>query len=355
MGKTRVAFIGTGNIFEMHIAAYKLMDNVEIVALCDIVEERVKQKAIKHGIDVSKAYTDMYKMFEENVIDAVNVCTPNFEHARCTIAALRAGCNVICEKPMAINVKEAEEMTAEAKKSGKLLMLGFVCRHDNNCNITKQFINEGYFGDIYYGKMKYLRRNGNPGGWFADKNLSGGGPMIDLGVHYIDLMRYIMGNPKPESVYCVMNSSIGCKYDPTLIPGYISADNNGVVESNVEDMATAIIRFEGGKSILVETSFVMNISEDECGVEVFGTKAGAKIVPNYEMYIRPSGYTANMEMKSKMNIDNLTMFKKEMTNFIDAINGDCECIAPAQDGVEIMKILCAAYKSAETGHEVIID
>ena len=114
----------------------------------------------------------------------------------------------MCEKPMAMNATEAEAMLEAAKKNGKLLMLGFVTRYSNEARIAKDFIDKGYLGEIYYSKATYMRRNGNPGGWFCDKSRSGGGPIIDIGVHPLDLTRYLMGNPKPVSVYAVMSDKL---------------------------------------------------------------------------------------------------------------------------------------------------
>ena len=185
--KIKVAIIGVGNIAESHIQGYLKNPDVELYAFCDIREERLQQMGEKYGI--TRLYTDKDVMLAElPEIDAVSVCTWNSAHAPCTIAALKAGKNVLCEKPMATSAAEAREMLAAAKESGKLLMIGFVRRYGNDCTILKDFVDNGYFGDIYYTKATYLRRNGSPGGWFGDKNFSAGGPLIDLGVHVTDLL-----------------------------------------------------------------------------------------------------------------------------------------------------------------------
>ncbi|MBO4548143.1 MAG: Gfo/Idh/MocA family oxidoreductase [Abditibacteriota bacterium] len=186
--KLKVAIVGAGGISEVHIAGYKALDNVELYALCDINEERLREKGARHG--VTRLFTDEAEMLKAlPEIDAVSVTTWNSQHAPCTIMALEAGKHVICEKPMAMNAKEAAAMEAAAKKAGKLLMIGFVRRFGNDCAVLKDFIDSGDFGEIYYAKANYTRRNGCPGGWFGDKSRSGGGPLIDLGVHVIDLVR----------------------------------------------------------------------------------------------------------------------------------------------------------------------
>ena len=199
MEKIKVGIIGVGNIAVEHIQGYLQNPNAELYAFCDINEKRLTEMGEKYG--VTRLYTDKDEMLKLEELDAVSVCTWNSAHAPCTIAALRAGKHVLCEKPMALSAKEAEEMKREAEKNGKLLMIGFVRRFGNDCKIMQDFIEKDFMGDLYYAKATYLRRNGNPGGWFGDKARSGGGPLIDLGVHVIDLVRYLSGNPKAVSVY----------------------------------------------------------------------------------------------------------------------------------------------------------
>ncbi|MBO4548882.1 MAG: Gfo/Idh/MocA family oxidoreductase, partial [Abditibacteriota bacterium] len=187
--KTKVAIIGVGGISEVHIAGYKANPDVELYAFCDINEKRLKEKGAKHGI--TRLYTDEAEMLKAlPEIGAVSVCTWNAAHAPCAIMALNAGKHVLCEKPMALNAKQAEEMKAAAEKNGKVLMIGFMRRFGTNMRVLKDFVDAGDFGDIYYAKARYIRRNGAPGGWFGDKSRSGGGPLIDLGVHIIDMVRY---------------------------------------------------------------------------------------------------------------------------------------------------------------------
>ena len=179
MSKLKIAVIGVGNISESHIGGYLKNENVELYAFCDINEQTLKAKGKKYGI--TRLYTSLDEMLSDlPEIDAVSVCTWNVAHAECTIKALGAGKHVLCEKPMAMNADEATAMIEASKKSGKKLMIGFVRRFGNDAAIATDFINGGSLGDIYYAKATYLRRNGCPGGWFADKRYSGGGPLIDL-------------------------------------------------------------------------------------------------------------------------------------------------------------------------------
>lgn len=346
--------IGVGNIAETHLLAYRKNPEVEVVAFCDINPTRLACMGEKYG--VSKLYTDMHEMFAQvPEIDAVSVCTWNSAHAPCTIAALKAGKHVLCEKPMALNAAEAQEMADTAKACGKLLMIGFVRRHGNDCRIVRQFVDSGYFGELYYAKATYLRRNGNPGGWFGDRSRSGGGPLIDLGVHVIDLTRYILGNPRPVSVYGATFTKLGNR------PGICSRKNyrsSGAGENDicdVEDLATAMIRYDNGAVLSIEAAFALNLKQDEGKIELFGTKGGAKLDPELELYGEANGYMTDMTLSSVETALSFNgLFENEIDHYIDCINGRCSCIAPAEDGVTLMKILDAVYESARTGHEVII-
>lgn len=194
----RVGVIGVGAISEMHIKPYIKNEEVELIALCDIHEERLAAKGQLYGI--SQLYTNYQELLNNPDIDAVSICTWNNTHAEIAVAALEAGKHILVEKPLSMTVDEAIKVQTAAEMSGKTAQVGFVRRHATNVEILKTFIDNGELGDIYYAKASYLRRLGNPGGWFSDITKSGGGPLIDLGVHVIDIMWYLMGKPRPVSV-----------------------------------------------------------------------------------------------------------------------------------------------------------
>ena len=351
--KLKIAVIGTGNISESHINGYLKNPNVELYAFCDIRENRLKEMGEKYG--VTRLYTDKDVMLKElPEIDAVSVCTWNNQHAPCTIAALNAGKHVLCEKPMATNAAEALEMKAAAEKAGKLLMIGFVRRYGNDCAILKDFIGADYFGDIYYAKATYLRRNGSPGGWFGDKNYSAGGPLIDLGVHVIDLTRYLLGNPKPVSVYGATFHKLGDRRELKDKKGYTASSATGKEEFNVEDLATAMIRYDNGSVVSIEASFSLNIKHDEGKIQLFGTKAGAMLNPELEMYSTVNGYMADVNLCAPTALSFDGLFENEINHYVDCVLNGTACKSPAEDGVTLMKILDAIYESARTGHEVVI-
>ncbi len=349
--KFRIGLIGCGSIGHCHSSAYKnLQDRVELVACCDLIEERANNFVNRYGY--GKAYTDMYKMMEECELDAVSVCTWNSAHKDCTVAALRGGANVLCEKPMAMNTAEAEEMKAEADAAGRLLMIGFVRRHGNDAATALDFIEKDYLGEIYHMKASYIRRVGFPGNWFGDKAYSGGGPLIDLGVHIIDLCRYLAGNPKPVTVYGVTFDKLGPKDN---IRGNVAAwqaeSTIPKPKFNVEDMAIATIRFDNGTVLSAEASFSLNVKEDYQKIELFGTKAGLNLSP-FTLYTDCNDMLADITIHG--NVGTGDFFTAEARNFIDAIEGKAKCKAPAEDGVELMRIFDAIYESARTGKSVDI-
>lgn len=352
MSKIKVGVIGVGNISNEHIQAYLRNPDVELYAFCDINEDQLNKMGDKYG--VSRRFTDMNDMLALPEIDAVSVCTWNAAHAPCTIAALNAGKHVLCEKPMSISKAYAEEMKAAAERNGKLLMIGFVRRFGNDCAILQDFINNDYFGELYYAKATYLRRKGNPGGWFGNKALSGGGPLIDLGVHVIDLVRYLMGKPKAISVYGATFQKLGDRRNIKEKVDYASTGKSDNDICNVEDLATGMIRFDNGAVLHIEASFSLNIKGPESKIELFGTKAGAKLDPELELYSEENGYMTNVTLTAPTALSFDNLFKNEIDHFVSCVKGETECLAPAEDGVELMAILDALYESARTGHEVVL-
>ncbi len=353
MSKIKVAIIGVGGIANMHIKSYQADDRCEVYAICDINPARLELMGKKYGI--ARRYTDKDQMLAElPEIDVVSVCTWNSAHAECTIAALNAGKHVLCEKPMAMNAAEAKAMAEAAEKNNRLLMIGFVRRHAKNTDVVTRFTEAGDIGELYYAKASYLRRAGAPGGWFGDKSRSGGGPMIDLGVHVIDLARYLAGGPKPVSAYAATFHKLGDRRNISKEGEYQSA-TTGEVVFDVEDMATALIRFEGGFTIAVETSFSLNINEDIATVQLFGTKAGVALDPELALYTEQNGFLTNVTLPRFKTSDFADMFGREIRHFLDCVIDNVPCKAPAEDGIVLMKILDAIYKSAETGHEALIE
>lgn len=345
MEKTRVAIIGTGGIAGAHMVGYKsLPDTVEVVAGCDIDEEKLNKFCDTHGIP--GRYTDFNEMLAKEKIDAVSVTTWNSVHASATIAALKAGCDVICEKPMAMNTKEALEMERVAKETGRLLQIGFVLRFGGDCQCLKDFIDSGKAGELKLARVGYERRNGCPGGWFGDVRYSGGGPLIDLGVHVMDLARYLAGRPKPVAVTGMVGYNAYAQDVPSTD---WTIDTTGKFEHNCEDYACAFVRFDSGFVMEVSTSFNLYDGSPRNGVKLYGTKAGI-INGNPPKFFSQQ---EDGEIPAEA-YDFNHLFENEIAHFIDCVRNGTECIAPAHDGVVLMQIIDAIYESARIGKEVTI-
>lgn len=350
MGKIKVGIIGTGGISHFHMRGYKGIPDVDVVAVCDIDENKVKAYAAQYN--VPKYYTDYNEMMANEQLDAVSVTTWNAAHKGAAIAALNGGANVICEKPMAMNSQEAEEMLEAAKRNGKLLMIGFVRRFGNDADILKTFINAGDMGDIYFAKASYLRRNGCPGGWFSDKEYSGGGPLIDLGVHVMDLVRYLSGNPLPVAAYGVTYS--GLRKSNVAEGQSWKIESAKTFENNVEDMATGFVKFDNGLTLYIEASFNLHLKHDIGNIELFGTKAGAKIDPQIEFFTDMNGKLVDIKPAGDTSLSFNGLFENEIAHFVDCVRTGKPCRSPGEDGVVLMKIIDALYESARTNSEVKI-
>lgn len=353
MKKIKIAMVGVGGIADVHLGAYVKNERVEICAFCDINPDRLRYMGEKYGI--TRLYTDERTMLDEMPeIEAVDVCTWNSAHAPCSIMALEAGKHVMCEKPMAMNVEEANAMKAAAEKAGKVLMIGFVRRFGRDCRIVTDLIESGTMGEIYYAKTQNIRRNGNPGGWFGDKARSGGGPLIDLGVHSIDLVRYLMGNPRAVSVYGATYAKLGNRPSIKTPKAYVSSTVTERDICDCEDLASVMVRFDNGATLFVEMSYSLNTGREENSIQLFGTKAGVRMAEALTLYSETNGFLSDTTLQGQTGLNILDAFDEETSHFVACCLDGVPCLNPAEDGVELMKILCAAYRSAEIGHEVTL-
>lgn len=348
----KVGVIGGGSISEFHIKPYSQNEAVELMALCDSNEERLAKAGENYG--VNNLYLDYKEMLQNPEIEAVSICTWNNTHAEIAIAALDAGKNVLVEKPLSMTVEEALAVEEAVKRSGKILQIGFVRRHGNNTKLLKQFIDQDELGEIYYAKATCLRRLGNPGGWFSNKAKSGGGPLIDLGVHMIDICWYMMGKPKPVSVSGNTYSKLGNRSNIKNLSFYKAADYDASL-NDVEDLANALIRFENGASLFVDVSFTLQAKEDELYVKLFGDKGGAEIEPELVLVTEKNDTILNVTPQ----VDSLSFnfeeaFNNEINHFVECCIEGKEPLAPVEDGVLVMKMLSAIYESARTNKEVYL-
>ncbi len=358
MAKIKIGIIGVGGISESHIRGYLKNPDVELYAFCDIDEQRLWQKGEKYG--VSRLFTKVEDLVALPELDGVSVCVWNCNHYACTMAALKAGKHVLCEKPLAMNAAQAQEMKELAQKQGKLLMVGFVLRFSKQVEKLKRMVEDGFFGDIYYTKAVYLRQNGNPGGWYCDKSRSGGGCIIDLGVHVIDEVRYLMGNPRPISVYATLGKMLDrTPYTHDIAYRSADADPDGNEVNDVEDFGHATIRFDNGSILVLETAYSLNTPDVCIGsynggvIEIYGNRGGA--ITNPLRFLSDRDGQLQKILPSDLQdeaFDNV--FQRELAHFVDCIQNGTPCRNSAEDGVTVMQILDAIYQSGTTGHEVLL-
>ncbi|MEO6996803.1 MAG: Gfo/Idh/MocA family oxidoreductase [Terracoccus sp.] len=352
MSRLGIGVIGAGNISAMHLRAYAANHHVELVAIHDLNLARAQERAQRFGVD--RVYPALQELLADPAVDAVSICTWNNSHADLAIASLEAGKNVLLEKPLSKTVAEAEAIAAAVERTGKRLQVGFVRRFSANAKLLRQFIDAGDLGEIYYAKASNIRRIGNPGGWFADLERAGGGPLIDIGVHVLDLCWYMMGSPKAVTVSGNTYRRLGNRANITNLGRYKATDYDPD-KSDVEDLANALIRFENGASLYLETSYSLHAPEDQLLVAVYGEKGGAELEPS----LRLATESCNTLLNVAPQVDLLTFnfdegFQNEIDHFVSLCLGEAEEVAPVAHGVEVMRMLSAIYESAALGGEVAL-
>ena len=273
MKKLKVGIVGIGGMGRYtHIPAYSVMDDVTVTAACDINPSKLDIPELK-GI---KTYVDYKEMIDKADIDAIDICTPNYLHSPIAVYALNHGKHVFCEKPDAVSLAERKKMTEAERKSGKVLMVMRNNRHVPTSEYLKQLVDSGEAGGFYTGRCGWIRRRGIPGkgGWFTTREQSGGGPLIDLGVHMLDLAIYLMGSPKAVAVS-------GNTYRKFADAADISDSEHSAFGEkvdggtfDVEDLATGYVRFENGATLQLEFSWASNIEKEKRFVELRGDKCG---------------------------------------------------------------------------------
>lgn len=353
----RVAMIGTGWAGETALKHFRTQPNVEVVALADTVETRLN--ALGHTYGITHLYTDYEELLaQEQDLDAVSIAAPNFMHAPIVLAALRRGVHVLCEKPLARTSEEAATLVEAAREAKRILQVVFNHRERGDVQLLKQYIDEGNLGNIYYAKAYWMRRRGVPGAhsWFVNKELAGGGPLIDLGVHVLDMALFLLNEPSTVSVSASTYSELGRRglgIDTNSIK--FGTDNH----FNVEDLATAFIRLQNGTTLLLETSWATHSSaQDDYGVVLYGTEGGAEIrVVNYttentlRIYTNIIGQPATIQPA----VPPSTFHKAVIEEFIRRITSGDWSQYDGSDGLRRARIIDACYASALEGREVLLN
>lgn len=346
MKTVNIGVIGAGGIAKnAHLPAYKACEQANVVAIADVNEVALEESKTK--FEIPNAFADYHDLLAMEDIDAVSICTPNFLHKDPAIAAMRAGKHVLCEKPLAMNAAEGEEIVAVSRETGKQCMVGFVSRFGADAQTLKRFIDAGELGDIYYGRAQYLRRRGIPGwGVFGQKEKQGGGGLIDIGVHALDLALWLMGYPKPVSVSGLSVAKFGTREGVVGLMGQWD-----VSTFTVEDFGAGFIRFENGAVLLLESSFCLNMKPASMRqIELFGDMGGATIEP-VAIYSEKHGVLTDL---SPVHVPPTKGFELEIAAFVEAVANGTPVPIPAENGVVVAKIIDAIYESSELGREVRI-
>lgn len=343
MDRVRVGVVGLG-MGRNHITGFKSHPHADVVAICDTDEQRLRELGDQHGIP--GRYTSFEEMLHREHLDIVSVTTPNVFHMPQTVAALKAGCHVLCEKPMAMNAHEARIMLSTARAVGKRLMINFSYRFTEQSWALKQQVDAGVLGDIYFARTVWHRRRGMPGfgGWFGQKAMAGGGPLIDLGVHRLDLALWLMGYPKPVWV-------MGSTYNH--IATEIARREGKAFD--VEDLAVGMVKFANGATLIVEASWAANIKERELmETRLLGTKGGLvqhNVNEGYsfeaELYLERDGCQFDMRLHPPV-----PAVKSAMYHFVESILTNTPHIATGEEGLIVMELLDAMYASATEGRPI---
>ncbi len=347
--RVRVAIIGCGGISETHIAAMRQIPEFDLVGGCDIKPERLELMKSKYGM--TAVYEKWDDLLAQVKPDAILVCTPNGVHAPAAIAALNAGCHVLTEKPMAMTPAECKAMIAAAKANKRKLVVGFQFRYHPTSQMLVRAREAGEFGDVMFVKCQALRRRGIPNwGVFGQKELQGGGPMIDIGVHVIEMAHYVMGSPRPVAASGNCWTFMGNKPSETL-----SAWPNWDWKTyTVEDMAIGQIRFETGAIMQIEASFCAHIKEDVWNFTMMGSKGGANWDPP-GIFSDRAGTMVNTVPSYLPKADFGELFVRKLRNFAEGVLYNKPLEAPGEAGYAVQKILDGVYRSAAAGQEVTID
>lgn len=345
----RVGFIGCGGIAQTHIGYLKKIPGVQIVAGADIRPVALDHMHKAHGVAEDHLFEDYAKMLATvgKDIDAISVCTPNGVHAPAAIAAANAGKDILCEKPIAMNPVEAQAMADAVKKNGVKFVMGFQHRYEPRSKYVRDLIESGALGKILYVRAQALRRRGIPNwGVFGRKELQGGGPMIDIGVHILDTAHSLIGNPAP--VTATGNTWTWHGNQPSDVKS--SWPNWDWKTYTVEDLAVGMVRFANGTMLTLESSFVSHIPEDVFDIQIFGEKGGV-VWSTSETF---TDYQTYMINATPAFIPQWDMWEYKIRHFVEVVRDGRTNECPVEHGVMVQKMLSGIYKSAEVGREVEI-
>lgn len=350
--RIKVGIIGLGAIGSVHADAYAAnAGEAELTAVCDVQPERVAAIGGKYNV---AGRFDTYRELLRSDVQAVSVCVGNTLHREVAVAALQAGKHVLLEKPMAMNARQAADIVAASRRSRRTLQIGMVTRQAGEARLVRRMIADGAFGAIYHMRAVMIRRRGIPGmgGWFTNKAQSGGGPLIDIGVHWFDIAMHVSGLWRPTSVSAMTYANFtrdmrAYKY-VSMWAGPPRFD--GVCD--VEDYATGLVRFGRKATMSFEIAWAANLAEQSY-VDILGEKAGVRLLDNAPLRILTETST-NVADLSPLVPDAGNRFHAQARAFLAACRGECPPAATGAEGLVNMRLIDAVYRSAKAGREVAV-
>lgn len=346
----KVAVIGCGTIANaQHIPAYMKSDTAEIKYFCDIIPERAVEAVKKYGCGI--AVVDYHEVLADPEVEAISVCTPNKMHSKITIAALKSGKNVLCEKPAARILSEALEMQQAQHETGKVLNIGVVNRFDTNVNKIKELIQQGKLGEVYSVYISFRSHRSIPGlgGAFTTSAIAGGGVLIDWGVHFLDIVMYCCGDPKAKTVSAEQFCRLGNPIDQYVYKNMWAgpAIPDGICD--VEEGITGLVRSEG-PVITFNGAWAQNIGEEEMFIDFIGDKAGIRLTygGDFVLYGTENGMLTRVEYTSR----GTEKFQNEINSFLECIQTNKKLPSHIDTNIVTAKLMDAIYRSAASHKEV---
>lgn len=348
MGNRRrlnIGVVGLGWPGQMHLKAVLATPNLSLHSVADTSPERQKLFAAEHPLP--KVYSGYEEMVANPTVDAVIICLPNFLHTVATLAALRAGKHVLCEKPPTLNSREMRKIKAEAENRGLIYAFGRQMRFGSSMMAARKLIKAGKLGDIYFAKTSWCRNRGIPigiGGWFLDRARAGGGAMIDIGIHTLDNAWFLMGCPRPVSV----SAQVFQKF------AHVVPDN---IHFDVDDCGYAFIKFDNGAVLSLETTWASNLPDSmmpewngAISCILHGQKAALQIMPELRLYEGKRETVADMPVA----VEQVDAFQLQLADFVKAIRNSTQPTSDSTHALYLMEMLDAIYRSSATGREVRI-
>lgn len=354
--KLKVGIIGVGGISGVHNSGYVKSGLAEVHAICDIKPDVLAKRSDDYKVPMERCFIDYRDLLAMDELDAVSICTPNLLHCEMTVNALAAGKHVLCEKPMAMSGAEAQKMNDAAAKHRRKLQIGLMSRFRSDANYVKSLLDDGVLGDIYYARCHAIRRRGVPSwGVFGQLDKQGGGGLIDIGVHMIDLTWWLMGKPIPVAISGATYRTIG------NTPGHFGQFGPWDYKTyTVEDFASGLVRFKNGATMTIECGFCVNLDKPHEGMHLAGTKGGAGLNP-LSLQLEVGGHLCDCTPTDISTVDlhgrpdsATSNHEKEVYSFCKAIIENKPVYVPGTEAIWTQKMINGLYKSAELGKEIKI-